>query len=68
MRVKGGHVVALQQGMTLGLLSGSFVALLGVQGFSEALEILRPHANDSMARGIYIRDEKKRDGKSDRQN
>ena len=27
-----------------------------------------PHANDSMARSIYIRDEKKHDGKSDRQN
>ena len=44
------------------------VALLRVQGFSEALEILGLYANDSAARAIYIRYEKERDGKSDRQN
>jgi hypothetical protein len=51
----------------LQILSGSFVALLRVQGFSEALEILWLYTNGSTARAIYIRDEKKRDGKSDRQ-
>lgn len=45
-----------------------FVALLRTEGFREALEILRVHTNDSTARAIYIRDEKKRDGKSDGQN
>ena len=52
----------------LEITSRSFVALLRVQGFSEALEILGLYANDSAARAIYIRYEKERDGKSDRQN
>jgi hypothetical protein len=42
--------------------------LLRVQGFSKALEILRLDKNKPMARTFDIRNEKKRDGKKNRQN
>lgn len=39
---------------------------LGLQGLSEALQILRAHANDAATRAVNVRDEKKRDGQNKR--
>ena len=66
--VRDGIVAKTSAAKRLAGLPTSFVALLRVQGFSEALEILGLYVNDSAARAIYIRYEKERDGKSDRQN